>query len=92
MARRRFVFLIWLLVLLSASPRCVGQKIKIRIINGSNGRPLSKQQVSVSLLYEKTEKPQQSTRPFCTLKPIQMAWHSSHYRTLPPHICRPEPI
>jgi len=56
MARRRFVFLIWLLVLLSASPRCVGQKIKIRIINGSNGHPLSKQQVSASLLYEKTEK------------------------------------
>ena len=56
MERRRFLFLIWLLVLLSASPRCVGQTIRIRIINGSNGHPLSKQQVSVSLLYEKTEK------------------------------------
>jgi len=83
MARRRFVFLIWLLVLLSASPRCVGQTIKIRIINGSNGRPLSKQQVSVSLLYEKTEKPQQSTRPFCTLLHLETDTNGVAQFTLP---------
>ena len=56
MGRRRFLFLTWLPVLLSAGPLCVGQTIRIRIINGSNGHPLLKQPVSVSLLYEKAEK------------------------------------
>jgi hypothetical protein len=49
---RCFRFLGWM-ILLWASSFCFGQVIKIRIINGKNGQPLPKQQVSVSLLYNK---------------------------------------
>jgi hypothetical protein len=50
--KQRFIWLViaWL------SAFCSGQAIKIRVINGKNGRPLSKQPVSVSLLYLKSEK------------------------------------
>ena len=43
--------LVWL------GPFCFGQVITIRVINANNGHPLKKQQVSVSLLYEKDQKP-----------------------------------
>ncbi len=50
--KRYFRFLSWLL-LLWISPSCFGQVIRVRIINGENGHPLPKQQVSVTLLYDK---------------------------------------
>jgi hypothetical protein len=42
-------------LLLWISPFCYGQAIRVRVINGKNGHPLPKQQVSVSLLYEGNE-------------------------------------
>ncbi len=44
------------LLLLWFGPLCFGQVIKVRIINGKNGRPMPREQVSVTLLYEKGEK------------------------------------
>ena len=41
--------------LLWLSPVCVGQSVKIRVVS-SNGHPLPKQNVSVGLLYEASEK------------------------------------
>jgi hypothetical protein len=38
-------------------PFCLAQPLTIRVINANNGHPLQKQQVSVSLLYGKGEKP-----------------------------------
>lgn len=40
-------------LLLSVAPSCLAQEAKIRVINGANGRPLSKLAVSVSFLYDK---------------------------------------
>jgi hypothetical protein len=37
-------------------PLCLAQVVAIRVINAADGRPLQKQRVSVSLLYEKGEK------------------------------------
>jgi hypothetical protein len=54
MNKHHFLFSSWFL-LLWISPCCFGQIIRVRIINGENGHPLPKQQVSVSLLYEKGE-------------------------------------
>lgn len=47
--------LVWL-PLLCVSSCCFGQVITIRIINGKNGHPLSKQPATISLLYAKGEK------------------------------------
>jgi hypothetical protein len=52
MNKRYFRFFGWFL-LLWISPSCFGQVIRVRILNGENGHPLPKQQVSVTLLYEK---------------------------------------
>ena len=43
-------FLLWF------SPVCIGQIVKIRVIDDTNGHPLQKQQISISLLYEKGER------------------------------------
>src|SRR5262245_26315462 len=42
------------LLLLCLAPVCLAQEMKVRVINAANGRPLPKQAVSVSLLYDKT--------------------------------------
>jgi hypothetical protein len=42
--------------LLLMSPFCLAQVVTIRVINSADGRPLQKQHVSVSLLYDKGEK------------------------------------
>jgi hypothetical protein len=54
MNKRYFRLLSWFL-LLWISPSCFGQVIRVRIINGENGHALPKQQVSVTLFYEKGE-------------------------------------
>jgi len=43
-------------LLLWVEPSCVAQPLTIRVINAVDGRPLQKQKVSVSLLYEKGER------------------------------------
>ena len=45
----------WLL-LLWVDPSCFGQAIKVRVINGTNGHPLTTQEITVSLLYDGSEK------------------------------------
>ena len=47
--------LVWFLTL-CFSTSCFGQAMRIRIINARNGHPLPKQQVFLSLLYEKNGK------------------------------------
>ena len=49
----RHVF--WILVPWVA-PLCFGQTIRIRVVNDKTGRPLPKQPISITLLYEKGEK------------------------------------
>jgi hypothetical protein len=41
--------------LLCLGPSCLAQAVKVRVVNGSTERPLRKQEVSVSLYYEKGE-------------------------------------
>jgi hypothetical protein len=41
------------LLLLCLGPFCQAQEVKVRVINAANGRPLEKQAVSVSFLYDK---------------------------------------
>jgi hypothetical protein len=43
-------------LLLLGGPLCLAQVVSIRVINAADGGPLQKQQVSVSLLYDKGEK------------------------------------
>jgi len=43
-------------LLLSLGPFCFAQAVTIRVINAADGRPLKKQPVSFSLLYDKGEK------------------------------------
>jgi hypothetical protein len=43
-------------LLLWVAPLCLAQPVTIRVINAVDGRPLQKQEVSVSLLYEKGER------------------------------------
>jgi hypothetical protein len=45
-----------LVVAVSFGPICFGQTIKVRVVNGKTGHPLQKQPLSISLLYEKSEK------------------------------------
>jgi len=40
-------------LVLCLGPFCLAQEVKIRVINAANGRPLEKQAVSVSFLYDK---------------------------------------
>jgi hypothetical protein len=49
---RCLVFVLLLLV----EPLCFAQAVTVRVVNAADGHPLQKQQVSVSLLYEKGEK------------------------------------
>jgi len=46
---RFFVFVL----LLCLGPVCLAQELTVRLINAANGRPLQKQPVSVSFLYDK---------------------------------------
>ena len=43
-------------LLLLVGPLCFAQVVTIRVINTADGRPLQRQQVTVSLLYDKGEK------------------------------------
>lgn len=43
-------------LLLWLSTSCLGQEIRIRVIDATSRHPLQKQRVSLSLLYEKSEK------------------------------------
>ena len=43
-------------LLLLVGPLCFAQVVTVRVVNAADGHPLQKQQVSVSLLYEKGEK------------------------------------
>jgi hypothetical protein len=54
--RKLFRYLVCLVVVW-LSLLCSGQVIKIRVVNGKNGQALQKQQVSVSLLYDRHSKP-----------------------------------
>lgn len=40
-------------LMLSVAPSCVAQEVKIRVINGADGRPLPKLAISVAFLYDK---------------------------------------
>lgn len=51
--KERHLRVITLFLLLWISPSCFGQVNRVRIINGKNGHPLPKQQVTVTLFYEK---------------------------------------
>jgi hypothetical protein len=53
--KRRCFWSLTCFLLLCVTPLCYGQEIRVRIINGKNGHPLPKQQVSVVLLYEGSE-------------------------------------
>ena len=44
------------ILLALVAPFCLAQVVTVRVINAIDGRPLQKQQISVSLLYEKGEK------------------------------------
>jgi hypothetical protein len=55
MKKQYFRCMTWFL-LLWVSPSCFGQAIRVRIVNGENGHLLSKQQITVSLLYDGSEK------------------------------------
>jgi len=46
--------LAWLL-LLWVSPSCVGQVVRVRVVNGKNGQPLVKQHIAISLQYHADE-------------------------------------
>jgi hypothetical protein len=50
-----FRYLSWYLVLW-LSPFCLAQGVTVRVIDATNGHPLQKQQISVSLLYDKGER------------------------------------
>jgi hypothetical protein len=49
-----FRSLAWLL-LLWISPSCVGQVVRVRVVNGKNGQPLVKQPIAISLQYRPDE-------------------------------------
>ncbi len=55
MNRRCLRYVTWLLLVLFSSP-CFGQVIKVRLVNIKNGHPIQKQKITVSLLYEKSQK------------------------------------
>ena len=40
-------------LLLSVAPSCLAQEVKIRVLNGANGRPVPELAVSLSFLYDK---------------------------------------
>src|SRR5437899_4871949 len=50
-------------LLLSVGPSCFAQAVTIRVINEIDGRPLQKQQVGLSLFYEKGETTPASYEP-----------------------------
>src|ERR1700680_778645 len=52
---RHFRYLVWFLVM-SVHSLCLAQRITIRLIDVSNGRPPPNRQVSLSLLYGKNER------------------------------------
>lgn len=49
--KRSYLFLLGLILLFWECPFCAGQVITVRVLNVSHGRPLSGQDVSVTLLY-----------------------------------------
>lgn len=53
---RQHVKLICIFIAVCASS-CLAQTVTVRVINGKNGHPLVKQEVIVSLLYDKGERP-----------------------------------
>ena len=53
--RRLGLYLVYS-VLVWFAPSCSAQTITVRVINGKDGHPLSKQGVTMSLLYDGTEK------------------------------------
>jgi hypothetical protein len=55
MEKRCLRYVFWILVPW-VTPLCFGQTIGIRVVNDKTGRPLPKQRISISLLYEKGEK------------------------------------
>ncbi len=59
--------LIWFLALF-LSPFCSAQIIRIRVVNSNNGPPLSKQSVSVNLLYDKGQKAPAKYETFLSLE------------------------
>jgi len=54
--KREHCRFIVLLPVLWLSPLCFGQALSIRVVNADNGHPLPKQNVTVSLFYDKDEK------------------------------------
>ena len=60
---RGFVYVLALLV----GPFCFAQVVTVRVINAANGRPLQKQHVSVSLLYDGGQKPPPRSEAIVTL-------------------------
>src|SRR6266403_4890281 len=55
MKKRCLRYVFWILVPWR-TPLCFGQTIRIRVVNEKTGHPLPKQPISVTLLYEKSEK------------------------------------
>ncbi len=55
MKKRCFRHMIWILVP-GFAPLCFGQTIRIRVVNDKTGHPLQKQPVSISMLYDKSER------------------------------------
>jgi hypothetical protein len=55
MNKRCFRHIIWIIVA-GFAPLCLGQTIRIRVVDDKTGHPLQKQPISISLLYDKSEK------------------------------------
>jgi hypothetical protein len=55
MKKRCFRHVIWIFAV-GFAPHCFGQTIRIRVVNDQTGHPLPKQPISISLLYDKSEK------------------------------------
>jgi hypothetical protein len=55
MKKRCFRYVFWILLPWLA-PLCFGQTIRIRVVNDKTGHALPKQPISITLLYEKSEK------------------------------------
>jgi hypothetical protein len=81
-----FRCLSFVLLLLVVGSRCFAQEVTVRVINAVNGRPLEKQHVSVSLMYDGEMLP---TRHYADLSQDTNANGEAHFtlpEPAPPHV------
>ena len=74
-------------LLVLVAPFCLAQVVSVRVINAIDGCPLQKQQISVSLLYEKGEKTPAKYAANLTLETdANGETHFTFPEPVPPHI------